>query len=116
MFTPKIKRNLRRIVKNGLAYRYDALAERAMFKQRIDECTENGQIAVCRSGQDCDGVRYNSVRITDAPKSFFAYMRDEDQHREYLDGPENMWIERPSDHDGENYYHAVDTYAEADGY
>ena len=117
MLTAKQRQLIKRLFRQTrTSYHHDNLAYRWALKQHITACTEDGQIAICRSGQDCDGVRYNSVRIVDAPKSVFAFMREEEDHREWLDGPENMWIEKPSDHNNENHYDSVDTYAERDGY
>ena len=95
-YTAKHKRLLKRLVKRSSYVHTDHLEERALMKAHIEACTEDGKIAVCRSGHDCDHYHYNSVRIIEAPRSVFAWFKAEDEHRQYLDGPERMWIDKPS--------------------
>lgn len=117
MLSPKFKKSILKFFRKEAYYRdYDALANRAALKARIEECTENGQIAVCRSGHDCDLCYYDRVSIIDAPVSVFAFEKAEDEHREYLDGPESMWIDKPSNHDNQGHYQTRDVAAEMAGY
>lgn len=95
-YTRKHKRALKRVGKFAVMWKQDHLAERALMLARIQDCTEDGRIAVCRRGHDCDHSHYNSVRIEDAPRSFFAWLKAEEEHRAYLDGPESMWLDKPS--------------------
>lgn len=115
-YTRKHKRLLKRVMSRntGAQHRVDHLEERALMKQHIIDCTENGRIAVCRSGHDCDHMHYNTVRLVEAPKSFFAWLKAEEKHREYLDGPEYTYIAKPSHVEvGEQYR---DVAAEMAGY
>lgn len=70
--------------------------ERAQWKAQLDASTEGGRVAVCRSGMDCDCTKYFDVRITEAPASIVAWLRDHERHCEWLDGPESTWFDRPS--------------------
>lgn len=114
-YTRKHKRRLKRIVaRHALIHQRDHLAERALMKAHIEACTEGGLIAVCRSGHDCDHMHYNSVRLVKPPRSFFAWLKAEEEHRAYLDGPESMTILPPSHvEEGESYR---DVAAEMAGY
>ncbi len=117
MLTAKFKKTILKHFRKAAYWRdYDHLMNRLSLKMRIEECTENGKIAVCRSGHDCDLCYYDSVRIIDAPVSVFAFERAEDRHREYLDGPESMWIDKPSKHAWDNFYQSRDVAAEMAGY
>lgn len=84
-----------------LAYRrthhqhVDQLAFRAILKQHITSCTEDGKIAVVRSGRDCDGCSYGIVEHITAP-SVMAWLKYDDERTRYLDGPEACYIDRPS--------------------
>lgn len=68
-------------------------------------------IAVMRSGMDCDCTQYSSVRHVEAPKSILKFIRDEEEHREYLDGPESVSYGKPSDNEPD--YRSADRAMEA---
>lgn len=96
MLTEKDKKAIRRAIREFRYPVHDHLTERAALKLHIEACTEGGKIAIHRSGMDCDCTQYRSCRIVDAPKSVFAFVHGEEKHREWLDGPESMWIDKPS--------------------
>jgi hypothetical protein len=70
--------------------------ERAQWRAHIDANTEGGRVALCRSGMDCDCVTYTDARVIPAPVSVVAWLREFDQHCEWLDGPESTWFDKPS--------------------
>jgi len=74
----------------------DLLEQRAALKARIEAVTEDGMIAVCRSGRDCDGVSYISATHIPAP-GLMAFVKSEADHDRWLDGPESTWLAKPSD-------------------
>jgi hypothetical protein len=105
-YTRKQRRAILRVVRITLRLNGgvdDELAAKWSLRQHIDACTEDGKIAVCRSGMDCDCTQYASVRIVPAPLSVLAWVKAEDEHQRWLDGHESTWIDKPSSHDGESY-------------
>ena len=72
--------------------------ERAQWRAHIDANTEGGMVALCRSGMDCDCSKYWDVRIVPAPVSVVAWLRELDNHCQWLDGPESTWFDKPSNH------------------
>lgn len=112
MLTPALRKAVKNAVRMSLASRYDGLAEKQALLRRIQSCTENGHIAICRSGMDCDCTQYSRVTIVPVP-TLVAFIRDEDEHQQWLDGPESVWIDKPSDHDNRNYYASSDRALEA---
>lgn len=74
-----------------------AINERAGYARQIAKNAEGGRIAVCRSGMDCDCVQYSHVTHIDVPVSLFAYVRNEHEHEQYLDGPESSSFGKPSE-------------------
>lgn len=114
IFTTKQKRRIRKAFARGrFAGPRDVLADRAYFAEYMKLCTEDGKIAVCRTGHDCDHMHYTSVTIVPTP-GVFAFLKAEDKHRESLDGPETVWIARPSS--VEEGYSCRDVAAEMAGY
>lgn len=119
MFTKKIKRQLRQFVKayyampQRSANLHCRITERGNARAVIAAKAENGMIAICRSGMDCDCTRYSSVRIEPVPVSIVAWLKNEDEHNAYLDGPESMWIDPPSAHDNQNSHESRDLALEA---
>jgi hypothetical protein len=86
-----------------------AINERAGIAARIAECAVDGKIQLVRSGMDCDCTKYLHSTTISAPTSIFQFQRDENKHREWLDGTENTWLERPS----EDVYESRDLALEA---
>lgn len=70
---------------------------RVEWQRRFIKNSENGIIAICRSGMDCDCTQYRTVTHMATPVSLMAWVRDEDSNREWLDGPETTWVAKPSD-------------------
>lgn len=89
----------------------DRLAQRARLKAHIEACTEQGKIAIVRSGMDCDCTSYTHVNHVPTPLSVLAFERDEDEHQSWLDGPESMYIAKPSDEP--EYHNTIDLALEA---
>lgn len=100
--TKEMRRVLRTIAKNGTNTKERwiniKINERAAIKARWNAVSENGMIAVCRSGMDCDCTQYAHVSHVAVPLSVFQWMIDEDEHRQWLDGPESTWFAKPSDY------------------
>lgn len=119
----KTKRAIRKMFKRGgwmspnraarrIAAVHDAINERAYWHTAFHYYAENGHVVLCRSGMDCDCVQYASERLIPVPASIFAWCREEDAHREYLDGPESKWLERPEE-DHRDGYRSADRTLEA---
>jgi len=119
MLTDKMKRNIRNIVKRGFDSHsrvpaiHSRIIERGNARARFAAMAENGMVAICRSGMDCDCTQYSSVRIVPVPVSIVAWLREEDEHNNWLDGPESMWLDKPSNHDNEESYASADRAMEA---
>jgi hypothetical protein len=119
MLSEKIKRNLKKIVKMGqdrnlrVPAIHSRIMERGNARARFTAMAENGLVAICRSGMDCDSTQYSSVHIVPVPVSIIAWLKDEDDHNQWLDGPESMWIDAPSAHDNEDRYASADRALEA---
>jgi hypothetical protein len=114
MINKSQQKRLRRLAKRLFANCVDPLAEKQVLKDCITESTENGRIAIVRRGHDCDHMHYRTVRCELAPVSLMAFIKAEDEHRAYLDGPEAMSICRPSEVEEGYEYH--DLAAEMSGY
>jgi hypothetical protein len=97
--TPQLRKALLKCCRHG-SWRsfHDPLRHRARIRSRIDACTQDGMIAIHRSGRDCDGVHSWSVTHIPAPVSVLAFLKAEDEHNSWLDGPETMSIVTPRDH------------------
>lgn len=93
--SPALKRSIRLAVRRW-AQKPDPLAVKVILKATIAACTENGLVALCRSGRDCDGVSYSSVDHIPAP-GLMAFITSQADHEAWLDGPENTWFAKPSD-------------------
>lgn len=76
--------------------------KKAALRRRWTEVAEDGQIATIRSGMDCDCTQYYHVYHGPVPVSVVAWLRDEDEHREWLDGPESCSFGKPSEHPKEH--------------
>jgi len=119
MFSKEVKRKFRQFVKNYSAMPkrspnlHCRITERGNARAVMAARAENGMIAICRSGMDCDCVQYASVRIVPVPVSIVAWLKEEDEHNQWLDGPESMWIDQPSQHDDEESYRSADRALEA---
>lgn len=87
--------------------------ERDSWRRAFEARQEAGHIAVVRSGMDCDCTQYKRVSIIDAPVSVVAWLRDEWEHRNWLDGPESVWLEPPSNWPDGNHYVSRDRALEA---
>jgi hypothetical protein len=70
--------------------------EKAKARAILDNNVEDGKIAVYRSGRDCDGVEYDKAYITDAPTGVVEFIRSEEEHYQWLDGPERTHFGKPS--------------------
>ena len=101
IMTPQLKRAVRlafrRTRDTGLG---DPLFYKAMVARRLAACTEEGMIAVVRTGRDCDGCSYHSVEHMPAP-TLMAWLNWDNQRTEWLDGPESCWIASPSEEPSE---------------
>jgi hypothetical protein len=71
--------------------------ERAELAAQFRDKAEDGMVAIVRSGMDCDCTQYRTAVHIPVPLSVFAFQKGEEDHREWLDGPESMWIAKPSD-------------------
>jgi hypothetical protein len=71
--------------------------ERAGYARRFAEVAENGRVALCRSGMDCDCTQYRTTTHMDVPVSLFAFVRSEHEHERWLDGTESVWFDRLSE-------------------
>jgi len=60
------------------------------------DVAENGMVCIYRSGRDCDGVHYTSSTHIPVPVSIIEWIKSEDDHASWLDGPESTLICRPS--------------------
>lgn len=74
--------------------------ERAALEARCREVEVGGRVAVVREGHDCDCSSYVDRRTSISPRllGLAVWQRLEDQHREWLDGPERTYFERPGAH------------------
>ena len=63
--------------------------ERAEFEAIFKKVVKDGKIGVITSGMDCDCCQYYRESLMDYPKSLMEYQRNEEKHRESLDGPES---------------------------
>lgn len=89
-----------------------AISERGLYERRFNEIEEGGKIGIIRSGMDCDCVQYRDEYVVDRPRNLFAWLRDEHEHENWLDGPETTYFCRPSEcRDG--YHNSVDRVLEA---
>lgn len=71
--------------------------ERAAMIEWITECDRgDGQMYVCESGRDCDGVEYLRGRYLIAA-SYEAYMHELDRIGKWADGPFHLSILRPDE-------------------
>jgi len=98
---PDIRRVLKRICKALDRSSYDWLAERAAEREHYMACVEAGHVGVVRSGMDCDCSAYHREGIYPA-LPYRAWLRQENRHESWLDGPERTYIVRPSEIDPEN--------------
>jgi hypothetical protein len=90
----KTKKLLRKMGKSVLS-REDWLASKIPVKARIEECAEDGVVAVIESGRDCDGVQYWG-RTHTIPATLTHYQRLCDTIGDWADGPYWLEVERPS--------------------
>lgn len=72
--------------------------ERAGWDAAFKRNAEDGVVALRRSGMDCDCTQYVHVTHMEVPVSLFAFVRGEEEHRQWLDGPESTTIGRPSEY------------------
>jgi hypothetical protein len=88
--------------------------ERAEWAAAFAKFGRGGKVALCRSGMDCDCTQYSHVTHMDVPKSLFAFIKAEEEHREWLDGPESTWLEVVEDAPEEDLYsdRALEAYEE----
>ena len=87
--------------------------ERAEWRRAFEARQEGGKVAVVRSGMDCDCTQYKRVTIIDTPSSVVEWLDEEWKHREWLDGPESVWLEPPSWWPDGNHYASRDRALEA---
>jgi hypothetical protein len=80
-----------------------AINYRANLVTALDAATENGRVAICRSGMDCDSVQYSSEDVIDRPRNIIAFLKAEGEHERWLDGPESTWFDKPSNVDDGHY-------------
>jgi hypothetical protein len=90
---------------------HSSINDRARLLKQIQANTEDGMIAVYRSGMDCDCTQYSRCSIIPAPKGAFIEQYHEDQHQQWLDGPESSWYGKPSQ--AEPHYKSADRALEA---
>jgi hypothetical protein len=79
------------------SWRDQHINERAWLADTFQAKAENGMVAIVREGMDCDCTQYRTVVHIPVPLSVFAFQKGEEDHREWLDGPESMWIAKPSE-------------------
>lgn len=91
------KRQIRRAMRQYPLHGVDYLAEKQRLKDRIAECTEDGMVAVIRDGMDCDCTQYLRVTHIPAP-TLVAWNKAEEDHYEWLDGPESTHFGKPSEY------------------
>lgn len=123
------KSKLKKIIRKALRERgwptnRDALRRLKNVDHRINERAEwadafywharDGKVALIREGMDCDCTQYRHVSHIDVPKSLVAFVRDEEEHRRWLDGTERTWVDSPYDEEEEDLYsdRALEAYEE----
>jgi hypothetical protein len=106
MFTPqghltrRMKRFLKRVVVENhhpeTPLIHGIINRRAEIVAAWKYYAVGGRIDIHREGRDCDHTAYHSVYSIDVPISVVAWVRDEAEHRSWLDGPERVWFAAPS--------------------
>lgn len=81
-----------------------AINRRAALLSTISRVTENGLVALIRSGMDCDCTQYYSVCHIKPMTSVVKFLKDEEEHRAWLDGPESVYFGKPSEYPETNLY------------
>lgn len=98
---PSTRRALKRVMKSLNSGRSDWLAERAAEREHYVSCIEEGFVGVVRTGMDCDCSAYHREGVYPA-LPYRLWLRQEDRHASWLDGPERTHVVRPSDIDPHN--------------
>jgi hypothetical protein len=102
--TPEMKKIVKRIVRDGNPPRGRTrnvdhrINERAGWQDAFERNAEQGYVAICRSGMDCDCTQYADTRHMPVPVSLVAWVKGENEHQHWLDGPESTWVGKPSDY------------------
>lgn len=80
-----------------LAPVHHTINARHQFRRILDRTVVNGWFGVVRSGHDCDCSQYYRESIEIAPKGAVQFMRQEQEHEEWLDGPESTHYRKPDE-------------------
>lgn len=83
--------------KKGLAEVHARINERAAFADRFAAVQIGGKVGYIVSGMDCDCTQYHREGIMDVPASLVAFVKDLDEHYQWLDGPESTYYVRPDE-------------------
>lgn len=77
--------------------------ERQKWQEGFRHFSREGKVAIVYDGHDCDGVRYHDERLLEAPKSMIAFIKELDEHRRNLEGPESISLLAPNEIKPEQY-------------
>ena len=88
----------------------DELLQRAKIKIGLEQCIENGKIAIFESGMDCDCSQYERTYHKKA-MSVMEYIKYQNETFEWADGVVSVGYGKPSEHPVES--HSKDLAAEA---
>lgn len=83
-------------------YRNDKLLRRAELKIDLEQCIENGKIAIFESGMDCDCSEYERIYHQKA-MSVMEYIKYQDETFKWADGTVSVGYGKPSQHPIESY-------------
>lgn len=113
----KLKRLVKHVYKVSNEYRSgDLLAEREAQAAHYAACVEGGMVGIIRVGRDCDCVEYRREGV-ELAVPFRQWLREEDRHAYWLDGPERTYVVRPSRiNQANNYSHDLILRAYEDGH
>lgn len=114
MINERLKKAIKRTVKNMNADHSDWLQDRAKLHARMQECKVDGMVTILEAGRDCDGIVYSGVRHV-IKAHVLAFDRLDEELNNWADGPYGLRVATP-DEAAEARYQSRDTFAEAAGY
>lgn len=96
MMNDRMKRLMKRIVKDSPRAREDYLAERQRLARKIRSMAERGEVAIVHGGIDCDGSRWDD-RVAYVPALPVAVEKWLDDYNDGAEGPQWTSIWKPSE-------------------
>lgn len=78
-------------------FRTDILAQKVTKIEYMNECAENGQVAIMGNGMDCDGSAWEDRFYCLLPAIPMAIQRWLDEKYSDAEGPESYWLVKPSE-------------------